>query len=159
VTFITLADVITRWTAGHYYPITLPRFNIPSRDVAGEALADLMRIGREARQVMTTTGPLPAVGEQSTSTERVAALVMMGSPFSRGIWRTYPTADAVIDTDRGILFMAVDMDVDPGDWAAMVGLIHAVGWDNGTWPHSDDPGVPDFDNLSGVWCWRLEYVR
>lgn len=108
---------------------------------------------------MTTTGPLPAIGETSTSTQRMAALVMMGSPFSRGIWRTYATADAVIDTDRGILFVAVDMDPDPGDWANIVGLIRAVGWDNGTWPHSDDPGEPEFDALAGVCTWRLEYVK
>lgn len=107
---------------------------------------------------MTTTGPLPAIGETSTSTERMAALVMMGSPFSRGIWRTYATADAVIDTDRGVLFVAVDMDPDPGDWAAVTGLIRAVGFDNGSWPHSDDPGEPIFDALAGVYTWRLEYV-
>jgi len=106
---------------------------------------------------MTTTGPLPAITETST-TERMAALVMMGSPFSRGIWRSYPTADAVIDTDRGVLFIACDIDPDPGDWAAMVGLIRAVGWDNGAWPHSDDPGEPALDALAGVCTWRLQYV-
>jgi hypothetical protein len=108
---------------------------------------------------MTTTGPLPAVGQHSTSAERMAALVMMGCPFTRGIWRTYATADAVVDNDRGILFIAADQEPDPGDWAAVTGLIRAVGYDNGTYPHSDDPGEPEFDPLAGVWLWRLEYVR
>ena len=107
---------------------------------------------------MTTTGPLPAIRETSTSAERMAALVMMGSPFSKGTWRTYATADAVIDTDRGVLFIAVDQEPDPGDWAAIVGLIRAVGFDNGSHPHSDDPGEPEFDALAGVYTWRLEYV-
>jgi hypothetical protein len=88
----------------------------------------------------------------------MAALVMMGAPFVGGIWRGYPTADAVIDTRAGALYIACDMEPDPGDWAAVTGLIRAVGYDNGTWPHSDDPGEPVFDALAGVSTWRLEYV-
>jgi hypothetical protein len=112
--------------------------------------------------VTVSTGDLPVIRPagypESCSAARMAALVMMGAPFSKGIWRTYPTADAVIDQDRGILFMAVDLEPSPGDWAAMVGLIRAVGWDNGCWPHSDDPGTPGFDPVGGVNTWRLEYV-
>jgi len=112
---------------------------------------------------MTQTGPLPAVELEapgaSDSAARMAALVMMGSPFSKGVWRSYGTADAVIDTDRGVLLIAVDQECDPADWAAVVDLIRIVGWDNGTRPNSDDPGEPSFDALAGVWTWRLEYVR
>jgi hypothetical protein len=88
----------------------------------------------------------------------MAALVMMGCPFERGAWRSYPTADAVIDTDRGILFIACDQDPDPCDWAAVVGLIRAVGFDNGGYPCPDDPGEPVLDPLGQVCTWRLEYV-
>jgi hypothetical protein len=83
----------------------------------------------------------------------------MGCPLSRGIWRTYATADAVIDPATGVLFIACDPEPDPGDWAGVVGLIRAVGYDNGTYPHQDDPGEPEFDALAGVWMWRLEYVK
>jgi hypothetical protein len=102
---------------------------------------------------------MPAVGELvSISAERAAALVMMGAPFSKGIWRCYPTADAVIDTARGVLFIAADMETSPGDWAAITGLIRAVGYDNGTFPHPDDPGEPEFDPISACYTWRLQYV-
>jgi hypothetical protein len=89
----------------------------------------------------------------------MAALVMMGSPFSRGVWRNYETADAVIDTEKGVLYIAVDLECEPGDWAAIVDLIRIVGWDNGRRPNGDDPGEPVFDTLAGVCTWRLEYVR
>jgi hypothetical protein len=108
---------------------------------------------------MIDTGPLPAVKQESSSAERMASLVMMGAPFTRGIWRSYSTADAVIDRDKGILFIACDPEPASADWAAIVGLIRAVGYDNGTWPHSDDPGEPFHDALSDVWTWELHYVR
>lgn len=112
---------------------------------------------------MTQTGPLPALSLDepgtSDSANRMAALVMMGSPFSKGVWRSYATADAVVDTDRGVLFIAVDLECDPGDWASIVDLIRIVGWDNGTRPNGDDPGEPVFDALAGVCTWRLEYAR
>ena len=37
-------------------------------------------------------------------------------------------------------------------------LISAVGYDNRAWPHRRYPGEPDYDALSGVYMWRLEYV-
>lgn len=108
---------------------------------------------------MTTTGPMPAVAQATSSAERMAALVMRGAPFTGGIWRAYPTADAMIDTGRGVLWIAVDAECDPSDWAAITGLIKLVGYDNGCWPHTSDPGEPEFrDALSGVVMWRLEYV-
>lgn len=108
---------------------------------------------------MTTTGPLPAIRDSITGAQRMATLEHMGAFCEDVIPYGYVTADAVIDPCRGVLFIAADPEVDPGDWAAIVGLIHAVGWDNGSHPHSDDPGEPFWDALGGVCTWRLEYVR
>lgn len=106
---------------------------------------------------MTTTGPLPAI-KVTTRDERLQALGRMGMTPGTGVWYGYPTADAVVDTLKGVLFIAVDMDPDPADWVAICRLITMTGYDNGTWPHSDDPGVPGFDVLTAVNVWRLEYV-
>ena len=107
---------------------------------------------------MTTTGPMPVIREPSTA-ERMASLAMMGAPVVTGMWRSYRTADAVIDTDRGVLFIACDLDPDPSDWAAVTGLICAVGFSNGQWPHGDDPGEPELDAPAGVYTFRLEYAE
>ena len=48
---------------------------------------------------MTTTGPLPVIRVTSAA-ERMASLAMMGAPVVTGLWRSYTTADVVIDTDR-----------------------------------------------------------
>lgn len=108
---------------------------------------------------MTTTGPLPAIRDPQAGDERLALLDRMGARqgdrFSR---YHYPTADAIIDPGRGVLFIAVDPDPDPADWAAVCGLIRAVGFTDGGLPHRKDPGEPGQDELSGVYTWRLEYV-
>jgi hypothetical protein len=107
---------------------------------------------------MTTTGPLPALGETVLSGQRMAVLEHMGALCSTGIFYRYPTADAMVDACRGILYIAVDQEPDPGDWAKVCALIAAVGWDNGSHgPRSDDPGEPRLDPLSQVCTWRLEY--
>ena len=115
---------------------------------------------------MTTTGPLPAIREDCSYTEyvvprsdaRLALLHHMGAVPGSMIRYHYPTADAVIDPDRGVLLIAVDPEPDPADWAAVCGLIQAVGFTDGSLPHRKDPGEPDQDPLSGVFTWRLEYA-
>ena len=106
---------------------------------------------------MTVTGPLPVIRETIPGDGRTAVLDEMGAPLG-GIRYRYSTATAVIDGKKGILYIAVDPDPDPADWAAVVGLIRAVGWDNGVGPHHEDPGAPAFDALRGVWMWRLDYA-
>lgn len=107
---------------------------------------------------MTTTGPLPALRAGGVSSgHRMAVLEHMGALCSESVHYEYATADAVIDTCRGVLYIAVDLDPDPADWAAVCGLIAAVGWDNGSGQHSSDPGEPGFDPLGQVCTWRLEY--
>jgi|SRR5579859_1347646 len=108
---------------------------------------------------MTMTGPMPVIRATIPGDSRTAVLDEMGAPLG-GIRYRYPTATAVIDTKKGVLFIAVDPDPAPEDWGAIVGLIRAVGWDNGVGPHYDDPGPPYLcDDLRGVWMWRLEYAR
>lgn len=107
---------------------------------------------------MTTTGPLPAVREEVFSGQRMAVLEHMGALCSDGISYRYATADAVADPCRGVLYIAVDQDPDPGDWDQVCRLIAAVGWDNGSQgPHSGDPGEPELDPLGRVCTWKLEY--
>lgn len=104
---------------------------------------------------MSDTLPLPAIVEFAG---REVVLLKIGAPFNGGIWHRYPTADAVIDLDQEILFIAADIDPAPADWAAICGLIGAVGFSNGTHGHQGDPGEPRFDALAGVCTWRLERV-
>ena len=107
---------------------------------------------------MTTTGPLPAI-QVPFADERLALLKRMGvRQGDRFTLYQYPTATAVINPERGVLFIAVDPDPDPADWAAICGLIRAVGFTDGRVPHRRDPGEPDQDPLTGVFSWRLEYV-
>lgn len=109
---------------------------------------------------MTTTGPLPAVRGEVSGAGRRAVLEHMGALCGDQIEYRYATADAVIDECRGVLYIAVDQDVDPGDWDRICGLISMVGWDNGSGgPYGADPGEPEFDALSRVCTWRLEWAR
>jgi len=108
---------------------------------------------------VTITGPLPAISIPPDE-ERLALLDSMGARMGSRFTRYhYPTADAILDPVRGILFIAADQEPDPADWAAVCGLIRAVGFDNRTGgPCPQDPGDPHQDDLSGVCVWRLEYV-
>jgi hypothetical protein len=109
--------------------------------------------------MMTTTGPLPVVKDDISSGQRQAVLEHMGALCGDGIRYRYATADAVIDPCRGVLYIAVDQDADPGDWDRICGLIAAVGWDNGSGgPYPQDPGEPGFDALARVCTWRLEWT-
>jgi hypothetical protein len=108
---------------------------------------------------MTTTGPLPIVRDPAADDRRLALLDKMGARSAGRFSRyRFPTADAVIDPVRGVLFIAVDIDPDPADWSAVVGLIRAVGFTDGTAPHPRDPGEPEFHGLDAVYTWRLEYA-
>lgn len=106
---------------------------------------------------MTTTDPMPALRGSFASIERMAVLARMGAP-DNGIRHRMPTADAVVDTERGVLFIACDPDPDPGDWATICMVISSVCYDNGMWPSRRDPGEPEWDALAGVCTWRLEYA-
>lgn len=108
---------------------------------------------------MTTTGPLPVIRDSVLGGQRLATLEHMGAFCEDVIPYGYVTADAVIDPCRGVLFIAADIDVDPGDWARVCALIAAVGYDNGSGEYAQDPGEPEFDTLSRVCTWRLEWVR
>lgn len=104
----------------------------------------------------TITGPVaPLTG---TRMARLDALIGMGAPMAEDLRHEFPTADVAVDPDRGILFIACDPEPDPVDWATVVGLIKAVGFDNGGFPHHLDPGEPDYDPFLGVCTWRLEYA-
>lgn len=110
-----------------------------------------------------TTGPHPVLNDTSpfsSSVVRMATLAEMGAPRHNrgGIHRSLATADAVIDTERGVLFIATNMEPSPEDWAVICHLISVVGFDNGAWPCRRDPGEPEFDALAGVCTWRLEFV-
>lgn len=110
---------------------------------------------------MIDTGPIPAIRDEIPLADTRSALLdamgaRTGSRFSR---YHFPTADAVIDPDRGVLFIVVDPEPEPGDWNAVVGLIRAVGYTNGLPPHRRDPGEPEIDPLWGICTWRLEYVQ
>lgn len=107
---------------------------------------------------MTTTGPLPVAGGKLCSTQRQAVLDHMGAFCPDRLEYRFGTADAVIDPCRGVLFIAVDPEPDPLDWARICGLLAAVSWDNGTGEHAQDPGEPDWDALSRVYTWRLEWA-
>lgn len=91
--------------------------------------------------------------------DRLDALVRMGAPLRDDLRFEFPTADAAVDTAKGILFIVCDPEPDLMDWAGIVGLIKGIGFDNGTWPHGQDPGEPGYDPLACVYTWRLEYVR
>jgi hypothetical protein len=107
---------------------------------------------------MTTTGPLPAV-RISSAEDRLALLDRMGARAEDHFTRYhFPTADAVVDPARGCLYIACDIDVNPADWAAVCGLIQAVGFADDSLPHRKDPGEPDIDPLTGICVWRLEYA-
>lgn len=113
--------------------------------------------GRDA--LMTTTGPLPVIRDTIHGNQRLATLEHMGAFCSDVIPYGYATADAVIDPCRGVLFIVCDQEVDPGDWAAVCGLISMVGWDNGSGgSYPQDPGEPLLDELSRVCTWRLEWA-
>jgi hypothetical protein len=106
----------------------------------------------------TSTGPLPAV-RFTPADERLVLLDKMGArQGERFIRYRFPTADAVIDPVRGVLFIVCDPEPDPADWSAVAGLIRAVGFaGNDRFPRRD-PGEPEQDPVSGVYAWRLEYV-
>lgn len=108
---------------------------------------------------MTTTGPLPVIRDTINGDQRLATLEHMGAFCSDVIPYGYATADAVIDPCRGVLFIVCDQDVDPGDWDSICKLIARVGWDNGSGgSHRGDPGEPEFNELSRVCTWRLEWA-
>lgn len=108
---------------------------------------------------MTTTGPMPVVQGGISTGQRRAVLEHMGALCNDRLEYGYATADAVIDPCHGVLYIAADQDPDPGDWDRICTLIAAVGWDNGSGgPHRGDPGEPEFDALSRVCTWRLEWA-
>ena len=107
---------------------------------------------------MVNTGPIPAIRVPDAQ-ERLALLDRMGARLGERFTRYhFPTADAVIDPVRGVLYIACDLDPDPADWQAICGLIRAVGFTDGKLPHRRDPGEPELDELSGIYTWRLEYA-
>jgi hypothetical protein len=108
---------------------------------------------------MTTTGPLPVVGGEVSTGQRQAVLEHMGALCSDRIEYRFATADAVVDPCHGVLYIVADQESDPLDWAKVCGLLAAVGWDNGSEVHPQDPGEPGWDALSRVYTWRLEWAR
>jgi hypothetical protein len=92
---------------------------------------------------MTSTNPTGPARE--TALERLNA---------QGIRHQFPTADAVINPGA-TMFIVTDPDPSDTDWLAVCDLISRVGYSNGTWPYSTDPGEPQWDAVTGTCTWTL----
>lgn len=86
-----------------------------------------------------------------TGFARETALERMNA---QGIRHQFPTADVVVDPERTV-FIVCDLEPSDTDWQAVCGLLARVGWDNGTFPWSADPGEPALDAKTGTCTWKL----
>jgi hypothetical protein len=89
--------------------------------------------------------------QSSLTAARGAALERLGA---KGAHHNFPTTDVVIDPEHTVFIVSDPEPTDP-DWRAVCALLTRCGYSNGTWPHSADPGEPDFDAQTGTCTWRL----